>query len=249
MSVIPSVFKSSATILAALVLAGCSQKFQTVQDTFSLALFGPEALEIDPSYVENLPYASMYVKNENGGTALMVLGYADPLVITNNTAVTATVAETAMASSKGYRLKWLSANQEMLITEFGRIVKTVNFGDGNITDSYSMHADPIALGLLKPTTPKTWTRTLDWQPGNHIGYTLTSTFEFIGEALIVVNDKPVPALSYIEQVNAPELDMTFTNTFWLEPVTGRVIASEQIPAPGFPRYELTELKRFSGVDN
>lgn len=229
------ILKTIALIGASLVLSGCSQKFQDVQNTMSLALFGYDDVVIPAEKVDDLPYASLYAKTEKSGQAFMVLGYASPTM----SALTKTTDH--------FQLKWLSATGEMLVTEHGRIIKTVNLIGGNLSASYSQHADPLALGLLKSTTPKTWRHNVDWQPGNHVGYTLESRFEQQGNNMLMVNEKPVETIHFIEYVSAPQLDIHYENQFWLHPKTGHVIASIQTPAPGMPSIELTVLKPFAGI--
>ncbi|MEZ8028835.1 YjbF family lipoprotein [Enterovibrio norvegicus] len=227
--------KALALTGALFALSGCSQKFQDVQDTMSLALFGIDDVVVSADTVNDLPYASLYAKTDNGGQAFMVLGYANPSM--------SNLAD----PTHHFQLKWLSATGEMLVTEHGRIVKTINLLGGNLSASYSHQADPLALGLLKSATPHVWTRKVDWQPGYHAGYALESRFQLQGENTLMVNEKPVSTVHVIEYVRAPQLDVAFENEFWLHPKTGHVIASIQTPAPGMPRIELTVLKPFSGV--
>ncbi|OEE74713.1 lipoprotein YmcC precursor [Enterovibrio norvegicus FF-162] len=227
--------KAAALIGAVSLLSGCSQKFEDVQDTMSLALFGHDDVVLSPEKIEDLPYASLYAKTDTSGQSFMVLGYASPSV------------SNLPRPEQSVQLKWLSANNEMLVTEFGRIVKTVNLIGGNLTASYSLDADPLALGLLNNATPYAWRRKVDFQPGYHSGYTLESRFELQGENTLMVNEKPVSTLHFIEYVHAPELNQRFENEYWLHPVSGDVIASKQTPAPGMASIELTILKPFAGV--
>ncbi|MEZ8144296.1 YjbF family lipoprotein [Enterovibrio sp. FF113] len=227
--------RATALFCVLSALSGCSQKFEDVQDTMSLALFGHDDVVVAPEKINSLPYASLYTKTDSSGQAFMVLGYA-----------TASPSSQP-GSEKIVQLKWLSANNEMLVTEAGRIVKTVNLLGSNLTASSSLDADPLATGLLNGNTPYQWRRTVDWQPGFHSGYTLESRFEKTGENTLLVNEKPVSTVHFIEYVHAPELNIRFENEFWLHPVTGHVIASIQTPAPGMESIEITVLKPFSGV--
>jgi len=91
----------------------------------------------------------------------------------------------------------------MLVTENGRIVKTLNLQDGNL-------------------------------PGYHMGYHLSSTFHNDGIQLVDINGQQVKAL-----------DRSYQNTFWLDPINGKVIKSQQYPAPGMPLITMTILKPFA----
>ncbi|WP_158174555.1 YjbF family lipoprotein [Grimontia hollisae] len=231
----PLTFSMLALVFVSL-LSGCSQKYQDVQDTLSLALFGYDDVTLPPEQVIDLPYASLYATVEGSAQAFLVLAYAEKTFSTNP------------ALSGTHRLKWLSANNEMLVTESGRLVKTVNLLGGNLTASYGDEADPLALGLLNASTPRTWARQVDWQPGNYSGVTLNAVFEPRGLQTIMVNEKPVEALLFIESVSAAELGVQFENAFWISPSSGRVIASRQTPAPGLADIEITVLKPFAGEE-
>lgn len=200
----------------------------------SLALSGPTDISLPPEQVIDLPYASMYARVEGSAQAFLVLGFAE-LTHSNASSLSGT-----------HRLKWLSANHEMLVTESGRLVKTINLLGGNLSASFSATPDPLALGLLKADTPKTWERHIDWQPGYFSNVTLKSQFEAKGVQTIMVNDRPVETLLFIESVYAVELDQHFENAFWLHPSSGRVIASKQVLAPGLASIDITVLKPFAG---
>ncbi|NGN98455.1 YjbF family lipoprotein [Grimontia sp. S25] len=230
----PFIFPKLAFLFLAAALSGCSQKYQDVQDTMSLALSGPADIVLPPEQVIDLPYASMYAKVENSAQAFLVLGFAEP------------THSKVSALAGVHRLKWLSANHEMLVTERGRIVKTINLLGGNLSASFSSMPDPLALGLLKADTPKIWERQIDWQPGHFSSVTLKSEFKAQGAQTIMVNDSPVETLLFTESVYAVELNQHFENKFWLHPSSGRVIASKQFLAPGLASIDITVLKPFAG---
>ncbi|MGF1765983.1 YjbF family lipoprotein [Enterovibrio makurazakiensis] len=233
MKELKTILQVAMSVVVITTLSGCSQKFQDVKDTMSLAVFGHEDIELNANQINDLPYASLYAKVEGSGQAFLVLGYANASFSNLPDGI------------DNYQLKWLSANKEMLVTEHGRITKTVNLLSGNLEASYSHQADPVALGLLKNSTPRVWKRKVDWSPGYHTGYLLESRFELQGENTLMINEKPVETLHFIEYVSAPDLDIQFTNHFWLQPLSGHVVASTQTPAPGLPKIDITLLKPFA----
>ncbi|MEI8611092.1 YjbF family lipoprotein [Enterovibrio sp. Hal110] len=209
-----------------LPLSGCSQKSTALYDTFSVAAFGPQDIEKSADDINTLPWASIYAKLDDDAQAFMVLGFAEQ-------------------RNSVYQLKWLSANNEMVVTESGRLMKTVGLQNGNLLNSESDAIDPLQLGLHKDSTPTTWSRTIDWQPGNHFGVTLTSSFAHKGIQTLIINEKPVETLYVVETVDAPELDIQFENEFWVSPQSGRVLSSKQAIAPTLPSIDITVLKPFS----
>ncbi|CAH0536298.1 putative lipoprotein GfcB [Vibrio stylophorae] len=136
----------------------------------------------------------------------------------------------------------------MIVTEAGRIIKTVGLSEINLTASYAETADPLALGLHLKSTPTTWQRQVDWQPGHHVGYLMRSQFKFQAAQSKVINERQIHTLYYTELVTLPELELTFTNHFWIDPNSGRVIASIQQPAPYMSPIELTILKPYANSE-
>lgn len=219
------------------LLTGCSQKFQDVNDTAKLALFGDDDTQLTAQAINQLPYASMYVRIGDGPQAFMVLAFAEQEIIVS--------AQNTANDSTAPLLKWLSADRGLIVTQAGRITKTTSLAQGNLVATTSATMDPLALGLHQASTPKTWTRTLDWQPGYHFGYTVSSTFSNGSEQVIVINEQPIKSLYFTEEVNVPSLGQGYQNEFWLSPKTGAVIKSRQQLAPGLPVVEFSILKPFS----
>ncbi|WP_434356200.1 YjbF family lipoprotein [Parasalinivibrio latis] len=228
MSLIYRQIQSFLLLVALFILPGCSQTSSDLSDSFSLALFGTKDIAVPAERIKTLPYASIYVRQGSGPRVFMVLGWAE-----------------GRDSRRSPQLKWLSAGEEMIVTEAGRIVKTVNLGNGNLSATYAEQPDPLSLGLLKNTTPLTWQHTLNWQPGYHFGYSAISTFEKKGNESILINGHSTDLLRFDEQVFIPSLDVTYTNSYWLNPQSGEVVSSQQTPAPGMDVIKMTILKPFA----
>ncbi|OLQ76102.1 lipoprotein YmcC precursor [Photobacterium proteolyticum] len=223
-------------ILASATLTGCSQKFNDVNDTVKIALFGEADIKLDQDDIYNLPYASIYAKVSNGPQAFMVLALAESQT---------SLGQHQATSQQAKQLKWMSSDNGMLVTESGRLVKTLNLPQGNLIETISSQPDPLALGLHLPSTPTTWQRKIDWQPGYHYGYTLQSEFTRQKNTVIIVNEKPIEALHFTEIVTVSSLSIEYQNDFWLYPQTGKVLKSKQKLAPSLPYVEITLLKPYS----
>ncbi|PSU50922.1 YjbF family lipoprotein [Photobacterium frigidiphilum] len=219
------------TILLSAGITGCSQKFNDVNDTLSLALFGDNDTELASDDVQRLPYASLYAQVDDGPQAFMVLALAEPaLSLTPNTRT---------------QLKWVSSDKGMLVTEGGRLVKSLNLPQGNLIETYSNQPDPLILGLQRASTPMHWQRTIDWQPGYHFSYQLTSRFSRQDNAVIMINEHPITTWHFIESVTIDALDTRYQNQFWIDGKTGKVLKSQQTLAPGLPVIDMTLLKPYS----
>ncbi|WP_133406274.1 YjbF family lipoprotein [Parashewanella tropica] len=219
----------SVLVLSTLFLSGCSNNTQHFTDTFKLAVFGKEQTKIDHAKVVASPYASLYVKQGENPAALMVLAWAEE------------------GHTKGHpALKWLSSSKEMLMTESGRITKTLKLPNENLVSVHSNKPDPLSLGLHLDSTPRFWRYQISWQPGYHFAYQAESRFILKGKVIKQLPSGLKETLHVIEKVSVPKLSLSYNNDYWIAPKTGEVIASSQIPAPGMQRFELTIGKSFGG---
>lgn len=150
--------------IVTILLLGCSQKFNDVNDTMKLALFGEPDAVLTADEITLSPYASIYARVGDGPQAFMVLALAEPKP---QLADTAANTRSTDPKENPLQLKWLSADKGMLTTEYGRLVKSLNLPQGNLVASTSNQPDPLRLGLHRANTPMVWERTVDWQPGFH----------------------------------------------------------------------------------
>ncbi len=224
-----------ALSMSLLGLTGCSQRISALNDTIKLAFIGDKDITLTKEQVSAIPYASIYAKIDDTPQAFVVLGYAEPK---------ASLASTQF-SPEPMELKWLSADSGMLVTINGRLVKTHNLYSGNLAAVESSDPDPILLGLHLASTPKTWTRTLDWQPGYHYGYTATSQFNLVAQEDVSINGTATPSLHFSELVSVDALNIQYQNEFWLNPQNGRVLKSRQKIAPNLPFIDITLLKPYA----
>lgn len=232
-----------SAIYCTVILTGCSQKFQDVNETMKLALFGDADAKLESQAVEQLPYASMYARIDDGPQAFMVLALAEPAMVIHSESTITSAHHNSPATP--LQLKWLSADKGMLVTQAGRLVKTINLPQGNLVHVESQTVDPLALGLHLASTPRTWQWRADWQPGYHFGYAMKSTFSSPVKATLVINEKSREAVYVVENVVVDNIDIQYKNEYWLSPGTGDVLKSRQKVAPGLPSVEMTILKPFS----
>ncbi|MFB2642120.1 YjbF family lipoprotein [Shewanella bicestrii] len=216
-------------------VSGCSQRISALNDTIKLAFIGDDDVTLNAEQIKANPYASVYVQIEDTPQAFVVLAFAEPK----------TSLSPVKKEPEALELKWLSADKGMLVTVNGRLVKTHNLIAGNLAAVESLEPDPLLLGLHLSSTPKTWTRMIDWQPGYHYGYEVTSTFNLVAQESILINGTPTQALHFNERVSVDVLNIEYQNEFWLNPQTGKVIKSHQKIAPNLPFIDITLLKPFA----
>lgn len=235
---------SLVTVCAVLIgSTGCSQRISALNDTIKLAFIGDNDATLTPEQIRANPYASIYAKIGETAQAFVVLAFAEPPATLSSTA--ATTAGAASLPPHPLELKWLSADNGMIVTVNGRVVKTHNLLEGNLAGVSSAQRDPILQGLHLESTPKHWRRMLDWQPGYHYGYQADSQFQFVATETIIINQTPTQVLHYSELVTVKGLNIQYQNEFWLKPDNGQVVKSRQKIAPNLPFIDITLLKPFA----
>ena len=208
----------------------CTQKSQNITSTLDEAFLGFEDTDKSPQEINALPYASSSVTIDDGAQLFIVLALAEP----------------SPADSKKIQLKWLSSDYAMLVTENGRLIKTLRLPTDNLANiSTNDSVDPLHISGKKPNH-HTWSAIYDWQPNYRFNYTAKLTWDFIARETIYSAVWKKEVDYYQEQVTIPALDVQFTNHFWLDKNSHQVVKSIQHLGPEMPSVEMTILKPFSG---
>ncbi|MFC5078925.1 YjbF family lipoprotein [Vibrio thalassae] len=207
--------KSFLALFCLLFLSACSQRFQDVNATMAEALFGADDIALTPEKIKQLPYASAYVRINEGPQIFVVLAFAQP---NPNTGVT--------------QYKWMSSDRAMIITENGRIVKTIGlFGDN-------------LQGIQREQqTTSSWKVTYDWMPNYRYGYQGLATEFLAGKETISTAVGSYQTARYTESVVFDAIDGELINTYWKDTSTGKVIKSIEQIGPDMSTIELTLLKQ------
>ncbi len=216
-----------SVLLLTLGLVGCTQSSQHLIDSFSFALRGHKHAEITQQQIQDIPYATLLLESGQNSPVLVVLAWAEQ-----------------GAHNASPALKWLSAKNELIVTQDGRVVKTIGLDGVNSISILSEDRDPLAMGLHLEATPKTWSYQLSWSPGYHMHYHAHSTLSVHGK---VIKSLPFGEQSLIhvsEIVDIPLISKQLSNEYWLHPVTGNVVASVQTPAPGMQPLTIYVAKPF-----
>ncbi|MFB9213676.1 YjbF family lipoprotein [Vibrio sinaloensis] len=212
----------SLVILAVCLIAGCSQRFQDVNSTIYEALFGFDDIILSAEKVEQLPYASMYARINDGPQIFMVLAFVDINPVTGNK-----------------QLKWLSSDSAMITTENGRIVKTTHLPDANLAGLSASNA------LTSPTAESTsWQSEYDWQPDYHYGKkalvdSFPAGFETVQSLLWEKETRLVQ-----EVITFTESQRSMTSKYWID-TQGDVVKSQQWLIPQRLKVNIEILKPYA----
>lgn len=213
-------------LLAGLIvaLAGCSvaTPFNLALDSLHLALRGGNNPPITRATVDRVPYASILVAVGDARPALVVL-----------------------ANTHGAERNWVSTDQAMLVTQFGRLIKTVGFRS-NLLGVNSLMPDPVQTGLHRIDDGSRYSRSLDLMPGYHIGARANSEFTRIGLEAVTILGVTRQLLHVTETLRIPALQFQARNDYWADPQTGFVWQSRQHIGPDLPPVFLAIAKPFTG---
>ncbi|MFT8211637.1 MAG: YjbF family lipoprotein [Symbiopectobacterium sp.] len=138
---------------------------------------------------------------------------------------------------------WIGADSNLLVMQHGRIVKTQGFGE-DIAHVINVTPDPLAVGLLKPSTSMRWQGKMAWSQVQRGDYAVESVFQARGKETVTILGKPRQLLKFTEQVSVPALNAQYTNTYWLEPTTGQLVQTWQHMGPDMALVKFTVLKPY-----
>ncbi|GEA51679.1 hypothetical protein VIN01S_24830 [Vibrio inusitatus NBRC 102082] len=206
-------------ILSALI-AGCSQKFKDVGATLEQSIWGEQDIELAKERLQQLPYASLYARINQGHQIHMVLAYADRL-----------------SDKDPIQLKWITEDRVMIVTEGGRITKTLAMPQDNLAE---LSTKSYPFGSV---TPASWSVMYDWQPGYRYGYQAKISRKFIGSEAVDTPLKTFATKHYIETVYFQSLKAGFDNHYWVDS-QGRVIRTIQHIGPDMSKIELLLIRDF-----
>ncbi|WP_238322350.1 YjbF family lipoprotein [Vibrio mexicanus] len=215
-------FFTALPLLLLFSLTGCSQQYQDTNATIK-AFWGESDIELSAEEVENVPYASLYVRINDGPQIFMVLAFAEQNPNTGST-----------------RLKWISSDYAMLITENGRIVKTLNLPFSNLVNISSSPEFKSAPLITE------WNATYDWQPNHQFNHQANV------KTVISGNKESYRSLLWEDElilideiISFNELDKIIKNSYWVDN-NNQVLRSNQWLVPEQLHVSIEVLKPFSG---
>ncbi|WP_428944921.1 YjbF family lipoprotein [Pantoea sp. FN060301] len=205
-------------LLLCLLLQACTQTQKGLVDTVSLALLGPEDVQISSAQIEALPYASIYLRLNGGQRIFVVLGFDE----------------------EGQQ-KWITQDRSVVVTQHGRVVKTLGLRD-NLKEVTNLQQDPLA-DPRRLTDGASWTRTLSWTENGHFrAGTAVSHFTRLEDRMLDIAGSKIACQVWQEKVELAGDGRSWTNTFWTDAATGLVRQSQQTPGGENLSFDITLLK-------
>lgn len=205
-------------LLLCLLLQGCTQTQKGMGETFRLAFFGADNIQMTNEQIENLPYASLYLRINGGQQLFVVLGY-----------------------NENGQQKWITRDRAMLVIEHGRLVKTLGLAE-NLNQVSNLQHDPLR-GALHLSEGAIWSRILRWtENGQARADTATSRFTQGKDEVLQLAGRPVACHIWQEEVSLAENGASWRNTFWVDASSGQIRRSQQTLGADALSIDITILK-------
>ncbi|MEW5560471.1 YjbF family lipoprotein [Enterobacter asburiae] len=207
--------KRPIIITLCLLLQACSASTQGLGKSLWDSLFGTPGVQLTAEDIREMPYASQYMQLNNGPQLFVVLAFAE-----------------------NGQQKWVTQDRATIVTQHGRIVKTLLGGD-NLLSVNNLDADP----LTKPNQiidGASWTRTMGWTEHKQTRYaTARSTFHWEGtDTLTLAGDQTVVRV-LVEEASTDQA--RWQNRFWVDS-DGQIRQSEQCLGANFFPVKTTLIK-------
>jgi len=219
-------FFSILSLTISLLLSGCTDNFKSAVGSVEAFIDNKEGLDISSDYIRSSPYSSSLVRINNGQPILLVLAFAE-----------------RKAASGIYQLTWLSNDNNVIVTENGRIVHSTGFSTGNLEGLSAAENN-----LPQPGAVQLWVAHYDWSPGYRYDFSADVHSTLIGSEIIQSDLWSQEAEHVKEDITFTTLDHSFSNHFWIAPQTGThkayVIKSIQYLGPNMHKVEMLMVKPF-----
>lgn len=200
--------KRPGILLLCLLLQACSGTTKGLGNALWDSVFGTPGVHLTDADIAEMPYASQYMQLDGGPQLFVVLAF-----------------------SENGQQKWVTQDQASIVTQHGRIVKTL-LGKDNLLEVSNLNADP----LIKPNQivdGASWTRVMGWTEHGQVRYaTARSEFRWAGTDTLTLGSDVTAVRVLEEEITTGQ--KTWTNRFWVDS-EGQIRQSTQyLGADWFP---------------
>lgn len=205
-------------IVLSILLFGCADnKFDSYQQ-IKFLLSKNEEIVIAPETINTLPYASAFVTVDDRPKIFVVLAFADD-----------------------NRLSWVSNDKGMIVTEHGRITRTLKLDNDLAYFSRTMR-DPLSDSI---TPDAEFNYSAEWVKDRRSGRSIHTVFRQISDENLNVNGTIIETYLYEETVQSIKDNQTWNNYYWLDKINGQVRKTIQKIGPDNSTIEMVFTKPYS----
>ena len=208
------------TATAGLLTTGCARNsiLQSISRAATSTTGLPKDVEIDRATIAKIPYATIRARFGDGLASLLLL-----------------------RSNEGPEHHWVASDNTLLVTRFGRLVKTVGFPEDLRRVSF-VGADPLAQAPQTLSNPVRYGMRYDLMTTLLNVIEVESDLEAKGEETITIANIDFKTLRLREQCHADGTNWAFHNDYWVDVYDGFVWRSRQHFARSVPPLTIEVLK-------
>ncbi|WP_426204045.1 YjbF family lipoprotein [Pseudomonas sp. TWP3-1] len=196
--------KVGACLIAALLLCGCNPLMSASLNNLKSAVIGPDDLDVSAAEVAKVEFAQIKLTTPSGSGVLALVRERDDLQF------------------------WVASGKQVLLMRDGLAVRSIGLGLEGDLDGTRLSADsPFKTGLQHVTDGYTSQRWIDLYQGQQVGVQLNSRFSRQSLETLEILNKEYRVLRVDEQIDAPAIGLSATNRYWVDPVDGFILQSEQ----------------------
>ncbi|WP_435928192.1 YjbF family lipoprotein [Dryocola sp. BD613] len=193
-------------LLVCLLLQACSATTKGLGSSLWHSIVGSDGVQLTDDDIQNMRYASQYISINNGPQLFVVLAY-----------------------DENGQQKWVTQDRATIVTQNGRVVKTVGLGD-NLRQVSNLADDPLAKAN-QIIDGAGWTRQMAWSERQQVRMaTARSTFTWSGTDTLKVGSNVTPVRVLDEEVTAA--GTTWHNRYWVDEA-GQIRQSKQYLGPDY----------------
>lgn len=205
-------------IALSILLSGCADNNFDSYQQIKFLLSQNEDIAISPEAISRLPYASAFVTVDDRPRIFVVLAFADD-----------------------NRLSWVSSDKGMIVTEHGRIIRTLKLDNDLAYFSRTMR-DPLSDSITSGTE---FNYSAEWVKDRRSGRSIHTVFRKISDEVLNINGTIIETYLYEETVQSTKDNQTWNNYYWLDKKTGQVRKTIQKIGPDNSTIEMIFTKPYS----
>jgi hypothetical protein len=191
-------------LIAALMLSGCNPLMVASVTNLKSAVSGPDELDVTAAQVADVRYPQLKLTTPSGSGVL------------------------ALVRERGDLQFWVAGGKQVLLMRDGLAVRSIGLGlDGDLDGTRVADVSPFKQGLHQVPDGYTSQRWIDLYQGQEVGVTLNSRFSRKSMETLEILNKEYAVLRVDEQIDAPAIGLRATNRYWVDPVDGFIVQSEQ----------------------
>lgn len=191
-------------LLAALSLCGCNPLMVASVNNLKSAVLGPDDVEVTAAQVADVRYPQLTLTTPSGSGVL------------------------ALVRERGDLQFWVASGKQVLLMRDGLAVRSIGLGlEGELDGTRLPAESPFKQGLHRLPDGYTSQRWIDLYQGREVGVILNSRFSRKSVETLEILNKEYTVLRVDEQIDAPAIGLRATNRYWVDPVDGFIVQSEQ----------------------